>query len=278
MQGAWSRFKRRRGALVALALLALMVACAIFAGVLSPADPTEQFREQLMQAPSWHWSQFPLGTDELGRDVLSRLLHGTRLTLGIASLAVLAAAIPGVIAGLISAFYPNGLGLAILRVADILLALPTVLLAIAIVATLGPGVINTIIAVAVGSFPSYVRLMRASALSEISKPYFTATRAIGASRLRQMFVSVLPNCLGPVIVNATLDFSNAILVTAGLGFLGLGAQPPAPEWGTMLANARDFLGRADWLVVTPGIAILVAVVCVNIVGDALGEAVDPRRK
>ncbi|CAN5233278.1 ABC transporter permease subunit [soil metagenome] len=278
MEGAWTRFKQRRGALVALALLLLMVLCAVFAGVLSPADPTLQFREQLMQAPSWHWSQFPLGTDELGRDVLSRMLHGTRLTLGIASLAVVAAAIPGVIAGLIAAFHPNGIGVAILRLADVLLALPTVLLAIAIVATLGPGVVNTIIAVAVGSFPSYVRLMRASALSEISKPYFTATRAIGASRLRQMFVSVLPNCLGPVIVNATLDFSNAILVTAGLGFLGLGAQPPAPEWGTMLANARDFLGRADWLVVTPGIAILVAVVCVNVVGDALGEAVDPRRR
>ncbi len=278
MEGAWGRFRQHRGALVALALFVLLCLLALFAGVLIPSDPAEQFRDLLLQPPSWQWSNHPLGTDELGRDVLARLVHGGRLTLGIASLAVLAAAVPGSICGLVAAFFPRVAGTTILRIADVLLSLPSVLLAIAIVAVLGPGLVNTIVAVAVSSLPGYTRLMRASAQSEMSKPYFTATRAIGAGRLRQMFVSVMPNALGPVIVNATLDFSNAILTVAGLGFLGLGAQPPAPEWGTMLAVARDFIGRADWLVAWPGAAILVAVICVNVIGDAMGEALDPRRR
>jgi dipeptide transport system permease protein len=263
--------------MLALGILVLMVFCAIFAPWIAPDDPNAQFRDFLLQPPTWHWSQHPLGTDEVGRDLLSRLVFGTRLTLGIASLAVVSAATSGVILGLLAAFFPRGLGTAILRLADVLLSFPAVLLAIAIVAVLGPSDLNTVAAVAIGSMPGYVRLMRASALGEIAKPYVLAARAIGLGKLRLMFVSVLPNCLGPVIVNATVDFSQAILFTAGLGFLGLGAQPPEPEWGTMLASARDFIDRANWLIAWPGFAILVAVVCVNIVGDSLGDATDPRR-
>lgn len=277
MRRAWLRLQRHPGALCALALLGLMTLAGIGAPWLAPFDPTEPFREAMLQPPSMvaggHW----LGTDELGRDVLSRLLHGARLTLGIAAGAVLLAALPGVLLGLLAAFYPRLLGTLVLRVADVLLALPGVLLAMAVVAVLGPGVMNTMLAVAVSSLPSYARLVRASALGEMARPYVLSARAVGAGPLHLMFRTVLPNCMGPVVVAATLDFSSAILTTAGLGFLGLGAQPPAPEWGTMLASARDMLGRAHWVVLAPGCAILVAVVCVNLLGDALRDTLDPRR-
>ena len=260
----------------ALVVLALALICALAAGVLAPHEPTEQFREAMLESPSWAANGFWFGTDELGRDVLSRMLYGARLTLGIASGAVLMAGVPGVALGLLAAFYPRHLGLFILRLSDVLLALPSVLLAIAVVAVLGPGVLNTMLAVAASSLPAYVRLVRASALGELARPYVLASRAIGAGTPRLLFRIVLPNCMGPVVVAATLDFSSAILVTAGLGFLGLGAQPPAPEWGTMLSGARDLVGRAYWVMLAPGGAILTVVLCVNVVGDALRDAMDPR--
>jgi dipeptide transport system permease protein len=272
----WPRFARHRGAVGALGTLALLLLCALFADALAPHGPAEQFRDALLAPPSTEPGGYLLGTDELGRDVLSRLLHGARVTLGIAGLAVLLAALPGVALGLTAAFYPRAIGTVILRLADMLLALPGVLTAIAVVAVLGPGFLNTVLAVAVSALPGYVRLVRASALGEMAKTYVLAARAVGASKRRLMFVTVLPNCLGPLIVTATLDFSGAILTAAGLGFLGLGAQPPAPEWGTMLATARDFIGRAHWVVLAPGLAILLAVLCVNLVGDALRDALDPR--
>jgi dipeptide transport system permease protein len=280
MVHAWSRLQRQRGGLsafLALAVLVLTTLVAIGAPLLAPNDPSEPFRDAMLQAPSLaaggHW----LGTDELGRDVLSRLLHGARITLGIAFGAVLLAALPGVLMGLLAAFYPRLPGTLVLRVADVLLALPGVLLAMAVVAVLGPSVLNTMLAVALSSLPGYVRLVRASALGELARPYVLSARAVGAGTLHLMFRTVLPNCLGPVVVAATLDFSSAILTTAGLGFLGLGAQPPAPEWGTMLAGARDMLGRAHWVVLAPGLAILLAVLCVNVLGDALRDILDPRR-
>lgn len=278
MHNAWPRFARHRGALAALGLLAVIALCAVGAGLLAQHPPAEQFRDAMLQAPSWSAGSHPLGTDELGRDLLSRLLYGARLTLGIALMSVLLAVLPGIALGLVAAFYPRGVGTVILRAADVLLSLPSVLLAIAVVAVLGPGLLNTVLAVAIAALPGYVRLVRASALGELAKAYVMAARSVGAGQARLMFITVLPNCLGPVIVNATLDFSGAILTAAGLGFLGLGAQPPAPEWGTMLASARDFVGRANWVVAWPGLAILVTVLCVNVVGDALGDAFDPRRK
>jgi dipeptide transport system permease protein len=272
---AWPTFASHRGALAALAVLLVTVLLALGAQLLALHDPTQQFRDAMLAAPSirGHW----LGTDELGRDMFSRLLFGARLTLGMAFAAVALAALPGVALGLVAAFYPRVIGNVILRCADVLLSLPTVLLAVAVVAVLGPGAFNTVLAVAISSLPGYVRLVRASALGELAKPYVLSTRAVGAGQLHLMLRTVLPNCLGPVIVNATLDFSSAILTAAGLGFLGLGAQPPAPEWGTMLANARDFIGRAWWMVACPGLAILITVLCTNVVGDALGDALDPRR-
>jgi dipeptide transport system permease protein len=262
--------------MLALGALSLLLSCALFAGVLAPHDPAEQFRDALLSPPGID-SGHPLGTDELGRDMLSRLLFGARFTLGIAGLAVLLALLPGVALGLAAAFYPRVLGTAILRAADILLVLPSVLTAIAVVAVLGPGFLNTVLALALSALPGYVRLVRASALGELAKPYVLGARAVGASTGRLMFITVLPNCLGPVIVSVSLDFSSAILNVAGLGFLSLGAQPPAPEWGTMLASARDFIGRANWIVLAPGLAILLTVLCVNMVGDALRDGLDPRQ-
>ena len=276
MHRAWQRFARHPGALLALGLLGLLLLCAIGAGSLARDDPAWQFRDAMLQPPGWFQGGHVLGTDELGRDLLSRLLHGARLTLGIAASSVALAVLPGIVLGLLAAFYPRGLGTVLLRIADVLLSLPAVLLAIAVVAVLGPGLLNTALAVAVAALPGYVRLVRASALGELAKPYVLASRALGAGTVRLMFRTVLPNCLGPVLVNATLDFSGAILTAAGLGFLGLGAQPPAPEWGTMLATARDFIGRANWVVLAPGVAIAATVLCVNVVGDALRDALDPR--
>ncbi len=275
---AASRLSQDGAALLALALLSALLAAAAAAGVLAPHDPAAQFRDAVLQAPSWSRGGHLLGTDELGRDLLSRLLHGARLTLGIAGGSVLMAVVPGTVLGLLAAFHPRHLGVFILRVADVLLSLPNVLLAIAVVAVLGPGATNTVLAVALASLPGHVRLVRAIAMGELARPYVLAARAIGVGPLRLMFRTVLPNCMGPVVVAATLDFSSAILTVAGLGFLGLGAQPPAPEWGTMLAGARDFIGRAHWVVLAPGGAILVTVLCVNLLGDGLRDALDPRRQ
>jgi dipeptide transport system permease protein len=266
---------RRRGALAALVFLVALVAVAMAAPLLAPQDPLLPDRQHLLVPPG---SGHLLGTDELGRDLLSRLLYGTRLTFGLAIGAVLLALLPGSLLGLVAAFRPGWTDTAILRGADVLLSLPSVLAAVAVVAVLGPGLANTMLAIAISSLPAYVRLLRAVALGELAKPYVQAARAVGAGTPHLMFRTVLPNCLGPVVVNATLDFSAAMLTAAGLGFLGLGAQPPDPEWGAMLANARDFLGRANWMVAAPGLAILASSFSVNVLGDTLNDLLDPQRR
>ena len=277
----WHHFAANRGAVVGLAFVLAVLACALFANLLAPHSPIEQFREALLVPPAWHaegsW-RFPLGTDDIGRDILSRLLHGARLSLTIGAVAVLFSAIPGVVLGLVAAFYPHAVGTFILRVMDVMLALPSLLLAIAVVAVLGPGLWNTMLAIALVAIPGYVRLVRASAMAELQKDYVVASRLAGASTLRLMFDTVLPNCMAPVIVTATLGFSDAILTAAALGFLGLGAQPPTPEWGSMLASARDYIERANWVVTLPGLAILSTVLAINLMGDGLRDALDPRLK
>ncbi|HEY1392253.1 MAG TPA: ABC transporter permease subunit, partial [Methylibium sp.] len=180
--------------------------------------------------------------------------------------------------GLLAAFFPSKLGTLILRLMDVLLALPSLLLAIAVVAVLGPGLLNTMCAIAIVAMPGYVRLVRASAMAELTKDYVVASRLAGAGTLRLMFDTVLPNCMAPVIVTATLCFSDAILTAAALGFLGLGAQPPTPEWGAMLASARDYIEHANWVVTLPGVAILSTVLAINLMGDGLRDALDPRMK
>jgi dipeptide transport system permease protein len=277
----WRYFGSNRGAVAGLCFLGLIIFVAIFAPFVAPHSPDEQYRSFLLQPPAWQvggsWS-YPLGTDDVGRDILSRLIFGARFSLFIGLVVVAISLACGIVIGLISGFARGVVDNLIMRVMDVLLAFPALLLALVLVAILGPGLFNAMIAIAISYSPHYVRLTRASVLSERSKDYVTAARVAGAGRLRLMFRTVLPNCLAPLIVQAALSFSNAILDAAALGFLGMGAQPPTPEWGTMLAEARDFILRAWWVVTFPGLAILVTVLAINLVGDGLRDALDPKLK
>ncbi len=274
-------FSENRAALVGLILLALLVFVAIFADFIAPYGPSEQFRDFVRVPPMWAeggTSAFPLGTDEVGRDMLSRLMFGARLSLFIGLSVVVASMITGIALGLIAAFAPGWPSIVIMRAMDVILSVPSLLLAIVIVAIIGPSLTNTIVAITVVYLPNYVRLVRASALTEKSRDYVVAARVAGAGTLRIMFLTVLPNCMAPIIVQAALTISNAILEAAALGFLGLGAQPPSPEWGAMLASAREFLQSASWIVTEPGLAILVTVLSINLVGDGLRDALDPKMR
>jgi dipeptide transport system permease protein len=277
----WLGFTANRGAFVALIVFALIALASLLAPLIAPHDPIEQYRDFMLTPPVWAEggnARFLLGTDELGRDMLSRLLYGGRVSLGIGLASVLLSLMPGVLLGLLAAFFQRWLSPAIMRAMDIVLALPALLLAICVITILGPGLVNTVIAIAIGALPGYVRLTRAAALAEIGRDYVTASRVAGAGVWRLMFITVLPNCMAPLIVNATLSFSSAILETAGLGFLGLGVQAPTPEWGTMLSSARDYITRASWVVTLPGLTILVTVLAINLMGDGLRDALDPKLK
>jgi dipeptide transport system permease protein len=265
-------------AALASTYLLVLVLVALLAPWLAPHDPVEQFRDHLLQPPFWQGGDrvFPLGTDDLGRDLLSRLIHGARLSLFIGFAANLAALLPGVVLGLLAAHFPRYWGFAVMRTMDVLLALPSLLLTVAVVAVLGTGLVNTIVAIALVQLPGVVRLARAAAMVELAKDYVMASRVAGAGPGRLLFITVLPNCLPPLIVQATLGFSVAILDAAALGFLGLGAQPPQPEWGTMLASARDFMESATWVVYLPGLAIMSSVLAINLLGDGLRDLLDPK--
>ena len=277
----WRAFAHNKGAVIGLFFMLIVGALAILAPWVAPHSPIEQYRSNFLQAPVWadggSW-QFLFGTDELGRDLLSRLIHGARLSLLVGLVSVVLALIPGVILGLVAAFAGKWMDAAIMRAMDIMMALPSLLLAVAIMAILGPGLINAMIAISLVSLPAYVRLVRASAMAELQRDYVTAARLSGARTLRLMFVTVLPNCTAPLIVHATMSFSAAILEIAALGFLGLGVQPPLPEWGTMLASARDYIESAWWVVTLPGLTILLSVLAINLVGDGLRDALDPKLK
>ncbi len=277
----WQGFSYNKGAVAGLIFMSIVLLCAILAPLVAPYSPIEQYRDHLLTPPAWLDGgsvQFLLGTDELGRDILSRLIYGARLSLFIGLCSVLLALIPGVVLGLLAAFFPKVLGGVIMRVMDIMMALPSLLLAVAIMAILGPGLMNAMIAIATVSLPAYVRLTRASAMTELNRDYVTASRVSGAGLFRLMFNTVLPNCMAPLIVHATMSFSSAILEIAALGFLGLGVQPPTPEWGTMLASARDYIERAWWVVSLPGLTILLSVLAINLMGDGLRDALDPKLK
>jgi dipeptide transport system permease protein len=277
----WLSMRANRGAMAGLVIIVLIVLCALFANVIAPHSPVEQFRENFLQPPVWQeggsW-QFPFGTDDVGRCILSRLIYGARLSLIIGSIVVTLSLALGVGFCLLSGFFRGIPDIAIMRFMDIILSMPSLLLAIVIVAILGPGLLNAMMAIAITYVPHYARLARASVLTELSKDYVTASQVSGAGTLRLMFITVLPNCVAPLIVQATLSFSTAILDAAALGFLGLGAQAPTPEWGTMLADALKFLERAPWVVTLPGLAILITVLAFNLMGDGLRDALDPKLK
>jgi dipeptide transport system permease protein len=278
---AWHGLKENRGAVAGLALVCLIILVAILADVLAPYSPYEQYRAHVLTPPVWDaagsWA-FPLGTDEVGRDILSRLIYGARISLFIGLSVMVASVLVGVVLGLVAAFRGGVVDALMMRLMDLIMSIPDLVLAVVIVAIIGPSLINTIIAILIVFLPKYVRLVRASALTELSKDYVVAAKVAGVGPLRLMFVTVLPNCTAPLIVQATLGVSDALLAAAALGFLGLGAQPPTPEWGSMLSSAREFLQRAPWVVTLPGLAILITVVAINLFGDGLRDALDPRLK
>ncbi|WP_449371283.1 ABC transporter permease subunit [Thiomonas sp.] len=277
----WRDFRESKGALAGLAVSVALVLIAIFAPWVAPHSPIDQDQSAFLQPPAWlpggSWTD-PLGTDAVGRDLLSRLIFGARLSLFVGLLVVTLSLAVGVVLGLLSGFYRGWIDSVIMRLVDIMMAIPSLLLAIAIVAILGPSLVNAIIAIAIVNIPFYIRLTRASVVAESAKDYVMASRVAGAGHLRLMFSTLLPKCTAPLIVQATLGFSSAILDAAALGFLGLGAQPPTPEWGTMLADSMQFVQSAWWVVTFPGLAILITVLAFNLMGDGLRDALDPKLK
>ncbi len=281
LKSFWAAFRENRGAVFGLAVFAVIALLALTANIVAPHSPIEQFRDAVRAPPVWEtggsW-RFVLGTDGDGHDMLSRLIFGARVSLfiGLSVMGVSFAA--GVALGLMAAMGGPIVDVAVTRLMDLIMAVPSLVLAVLVVAVLGPSLTNTIIAVTIVYLPAYVRLTRASALGELSKDYVTAARVIGVGPLRLAASTVLPNCLAPLIVQAALGVSSAILEAAGLGFLGLGAQPPTPEWGAMLANSREFIQSDPWIVALPGLAILITVLAINLTGDGLRDALDPKMR
>jgi dipeptide transport system permease protein len=277
----WHYFSDNRGAVIGLAVFAILVAAAILAPLVSPHPPNAQYRDATLLPPVWQEggrADHLLGTDAVGRDIFSRLLYGARFSLFIGVVVVSISLTGGTIVGLIAGFFRGWVDTLIMRIMDVILAFPSLLLALVLVAVLGPGLMNAMIAISLVLQPHFVRLTRAAVMAEKAKDYVVSARVAGAGPIRLMTRTILPNCLAPLIVQATLSFSNAILDAAALGFLGMGAQPPTPEWGTMLAEAREFILRAWWVVTFPGLAILITVLAINLVGDGLRDALDPKLK
>ncbi|MBI4920823.1 MAG: ABC transporter permease subunit [Devosia nanyangense] len=277
----WHYFSQSRGAVIGLVVFVLLVLIAAFAPLLTTHSPIEQYKDAFLLPPAWSPGgrpEFLLGTDPVGRDMLSRLMHGARFSLLIGAVVVTLSLVGGITLGLLAGYFRGWVDVVIMRVMDLILAFPSLLLALVLVTILGPGLVNAMLAIALVLQPHFARLVRAAVMAEKNREYVTSAKLAGAGHFRLMLLTILPNCLAPLIVQGTLSFSNAILEAAALGFLGLGAQPPTPEWGTMLANAREFILRAPWVVTFPGLCILVTVLAINLIGDGLRDALDPKLK
>ncbi len=273
-QTAWRRFLRDRWAVAALLFLGVMALIVAFGPSLAPHDPVATNLGMRLKPPGTPGYLF--GTDELGRDVLSRLLYGARYSIGVGFAAVFVAMAIGVPVGLVAGYFGGPIDMVVSRIVDVLLAFPYVLLAIAIVASLGPGLFNAMLAVGIAGVPYYVRIVRASVLALREQEFVQASRALGANHAWIVLRHIFPNALSPLIVAATLDVGWMITAAAGLSFLGLGAQPPLPEWGVMLSDGRQYIGVAPHLALVPGLAIFSVVLSLNLVGDGLRDALDPR--
>ena len=269
----WHRMRQNRLSVVGLALIAGFLLLAFAAPLLAPADPMAQALYNRLSPPTL---EHPFGTDDFGRDILSRVIYGARISLRVGIVAVLIALVLGTGIGLVAGYWGGWIDQVLMRVMDLLLAFPSILLAIGIVAILGPGLENAMLAVGIVAVPQYARLVRASVLTVRETDYVLAARAMGASDARILALAILPNCLAPLIVQATLGLATAILDAAGLSFLGLGAQPPTPEWGAMLSQGRELIVRAPWVLTFPGGAIFLTVLAFNLVGDGLRDALDPK--
>ncbi|MBW2479051.1 MAG: ABC transporter permease [Deltaproteobacteria bacterium] len=274
-----SQLYRNKTAVIGLIIITIFILSGILAPYISPHDPLETSLYDQIKPPVWHdtgtWKNI-LGTDDLGRDILSRLIYGARVSLAVAVVSVGLAFVFGTLLGCISGYYKGKLDSVIMRIMDMILSFPYILLAIVIVAYLGPNLRNAMVAIGITYIPRFARIVRGSVLEECEKDYVTSARAVGARDWRIIFIAILPNCFGPLIVQTTLSFASAILDAAALSFLGLGAQPPTPEWGAMIAKSRGLILRASWVMTFPGLAILFAVLGFNLLGDGLRDALDPR--
>ncbi|WP_088013729.1 nickel transporter permease [Gottfriedia acidiceleris] len=271
----YKKFSKNKLALVGGYIVLFYILVAIFAPLISPKDPFAIDLMNKLHTPSLeHW----MGTDDKGRDILSRIIYGSRLSISVGFISVLFGAIFGITLGLLAGYYGKWIDTIIMRVVDVLLAFPGILLALAIISALGPSLINVMVAVGIFSIPTFARIVRGSTLSVRKLEYIDAIRSLGATDATIIFKHIFPNILSPIIVQATLKLATAILSAAGLSYLGLGAQPPSPEWGAMLSSGRDYLFTAPHIALFPGIAISTLVLGFNIFGDGLRDALDPRMK
>jgi len=275
LKEVWKRLKKNRLALVGLVILVSLVLTAIFADLIAPYHYAEQDLASAFQGPS---EKHIFGTDEFGRDIFSRVVYGSRISLEVGFIAVSIAVITGGIIGAVAGYYGGRLDNFMMRCMDVLLAIPQILLAIAIVAALGQGIANLMIAVGISSIPGYARIVRASVLSVKDQEFVEAARAAGSGDMRIIFKHIIPNVTAPIIVQATLGVALAILTAAGLSFIGLGIQPPTPEWGSMLSGGRGYIRDYWHMTMFPGIAIVVTIFALNVLGDGLRDALDPRLK
>lgn len=269
----WRRLQRNKIAVFSLAVLVILVFVAVFADFIAPYSYSEQNLRELLQPPS---SRHLLGTDQYGRDILSRLIYGARISMSVGLVAVGLALAAGGILGAIAGYYGSWIDNGIMRCMDIMLSIPSVLLALAIVATFGTSLPNLMIATGISTVPGYARLIRASVLSHRDQEYVEAARAVGAGDGEIILRQILPNCLAPILVQATFGVATAILTVAGLSFVGLGLQPPIPEWGSMLSEARNYIRDYSYMLISPSIAIALTVFCFNALGDGLRDALDPK--
>ncbi|WP_019154965.1 ABC transporter permease [Robertmurraya massiliosenegalensis] len=272
---AWRSFRKNKLAVIGTLIVLFFILIAIFAPLIAPEGINEQKYDKTLLAPS---SEYWFGTDDFGRDIFSRVVYGARISLWVGFISVAGSIIVGCLLGILAGYYGKWVDTIISRFFDILLAFPSILLAIAIVAVLGPSLRNALIAIAVINIPNFGRLIRSRVLSVKQEEYILAARGVGMKNSRILFHHVLPNSIAPIIVQGTLAIATAIIEAAALGFLGLGAEAPNPEWGKMLADARTLLTQAPWTMFFPGLAIMLAVLGFNLMGDGLRDALDPRMK
>lgn len=272
----WRRFKKSPTAMVGLVIVSVILFCAVFADLIVPYEAgIKQVLEERLQGPS---IAHPFGTDDLGRDLFARVIHGSRSSLALGICTTLVAALIGGFLGGLAAYYGGRVDSVIMRFMDVLNCIPSTLMSLSIVAALGPGVRNLIIAITVSRVPTFVRVIRSAVLNIVNQEYIEAAKAGGVRDLRNILRHVYPNAMSPIIVQCTMSISQLILQAAGLSFLGMGVQPPAPEWGSLLNSAREFMRTAPHLMIFPGIAIILAAMAFNLIGDGLRDALDPRMK
>lgn len=272
---AWREFRKNKVAVVGMVIVLLFILLAIFAPFIAKEGINDQVMADRLQPPS---AEYWFGTDDFGRDIFSRIIYGARISLWVGFSSVVGSVVIGSLLGIIAGYYGRWVDVIISRIFDIMLAFPSILLAIAIVAVLGPSLRNALIAIAIINVPNFGRLIRSRVLSIKQDEYIMAAKSIGLKDMRILFSHILPNSMAPVVVQGTLAIATAILEAAALGFLGLGAQPPAPEWGKMLADSKNYLQTAPWTMIFPGLAIMLTVLGFNLMGDGLRDAMDPKMK